>query len=50
MALKSEVALLGIEAYRRALLAKGDLSALAAKLKLPGLTSAKLLELADAAR
>jgi hypothetical protein len=50
MPLKSEVALLGIEAYRRDLLAKGDLTALATKLKLPALTPAKLLELAEAAR
>ena len=50
MPLKSEVALLGIEAYRRDLLAKGDLTALATKLKLPALTPARLLELAEASR
>ena len=50
MALKSEVALLGIEAYRRQLIAKADLSALATQLKVPALTAAKLLELAQAAR
>jgi hypothetical protein len=50
MPLKSEVALSGIEAYRRQLISKADLAVLATKLKLPGLTSAKLLELAEAAR
>lgn len=50
MALNSEVALLGIEAYRRQLFDKADLTALATKLKVPALTPAKLLELAEAVR
>lgn len=48
--LKREIAYLAIEAYRRRLTSKGDLAALAPKLQLPGLTPAKLLELAEAAR
>ena len=48
--LKREIAYLAIEAYRRRLTSKGDLAALAPKLQLPGLTPAKLIELAEAAR
>lgn len=48
MALKAEVALLGIEAFRRQLIAKADLSSLATKLKISALTPAKLIGLAGA--
>ena len=48
--LKREIAHLGIEAYRRRLTSKSDLAALVPKLQLSGLTSAKLLQLAEAAR
>jgi transcriptional regulator with XRE-family HTH domain/Zn-dependent peptidase ImmA (M78 family) len=48
--LKSRVALLAIEAYRRQLVDKAALGALAAKLQISGLTSAAFLELAEAAR
>jgi len=48
--LKREIVHLAIEAYRRRLTSKGDLVALAPKLQLSGLTPAKLLELAEAAR
>jgi transcriptional regulator with XRE-family HTH domain len=48
--LKREIAHLAIEAYRRRLTSRGDLAAVAPKLQLPGLTAAKLLELAEAAR
>jgi len=48
--LKREIAHLAIEAYRRRLTSKSDLSAVALKLHLSGLTPTKLLELAEAAR
>jgi Zn-dependent peptidase ImmA (M78 family) len=48
--LKREIAHLAIEAYRRRLTSKADLAALAPKLQLSGLSAAKLLELAEAAR
>jgi hypothetical protein len=50
LALKRHLTDLAIEAYRRRLTSKADLAALASKLQLAGLTSAKLLELAEAAR
>jgi hypothetical protein len=48
--LKREISHLAIEAYRRGLTGKSDLAAVAAKLHLSGLTPAKLLDLAEAAR
>jgi hypothetical protein len=48
--LKRHLTHLAIEAYRRRLTSKADLAALGSKLHLAGLTSAKLLELAEAAR
>jgi hypothetical protein len=48
--LKRQVARLAIEAYRRRLTSNADVAALAPKLHLSGLTAAKLLELAEAAR
>jgi Zn-dependent peptidase ImmA (M78 family) len=48
--LKRHITHLAIEGYRRRLTSKADLAALASKLHRAGLTSAKLLELAEAAR
>jgi transcriptional regulator with XRE-family HTH domain/Zn-dependent peptidase ImmA (M78 family) len=48
--LKCQVALLGIEAYRRGLVEKADLAALAAKLQVSRLTAGRFLDLAEAAR
>lgn len=47
---KLEVLGLAIEARRRQILSTGDLTALAARLQVPQLSAARLLELADAAR
>ena len=41
---------MAIEAYRRGLITKADLRIEAVSLRLPGLSEAKLLELAEAAR
>jgi Zn-dependent peptidase ImmA (M78 family)/transcriptional regulator with XRE-family HTH domain len=48
--LKAEIAHLAIEGYRRQVITKDQLGAIATKLQVPELTAAKFLELADAAR
>ena len=48
--LKAEKAYMAIEAYRRGLTTKADLRMDAISLQVPGLSEAKLLELAEAAR
>ena len=48
--LKLEVLRLALEARRRQILSTADLTALAARLQVPQLSAARLLELADAAR
>jgi hypothetical protein len=48
--LKAEIVHLAIEAYRRQVIEKDDLDAIAQKLRIANLSGAKLVELAEAAR